>query len=111
MQPKNSEHPRRNQLRLFGPCAGCGATTPTRGVLAICTPEMPPGYGAWLCGECSRAVELPWNTALRKRIDKALLACMARPGKFEVTVGPAVDLKMPKAAEDAVLRGMGVRCA
>ena len=112
MQAKNSEHPRPNQLRLCGPCAGCDATTPVRGVMAFCTPEMPPGHAAWLCLECSTTVELPWNAALRKRIDTALPSCMVSPSKFTVTVNPKpLDLRLPKMLEDVVLRGMGVRGA
>lgn len=112
MQMKNSELPRPNQLRLCGPCAGCGATTPVRGVLSFIRPDMPPGHAAWLCVECSTAVALPWNAALRDRIDHALPHCMARPSRFVVTVSAKpLDLTMPKAFDDVVLSGMGVRCA
>lgn len=71
---------------------------------------MPPGYAAWLCGECSRDVALPWNAALRDRIDRALPHCMACPSRFVVNVNPKpLDLRMPEALDDMVFSGVGVR--
>ena len=97
-------------LSLRGPCAGCDAKTPTRGSMAMVTPGMDPGEAAWQCPPCTAAVSLPWNAALRRRIDRSVAQHMHRPG-VRCTVGQAIDLTVPAEFADMVLDGLQVHGA